>query len=491
MSKTQEVNTKPLHPLLSLMGVLIGGFVGMFSETSLNIALPSIMKAFNIETGTAQWLVTGYMLVIAIVLPLSSLLTKHFSTRGLVRFGLIDFIVGSVTAALAISFPMLLIGRMIQGIATGIILPLMFSIAMRIFPPNKLGAALGMAALVIMFAPAIGPTISGIILGVLSWRYIFWSFIIFLAIAWIIMEKNLTNVFEVTKPKVDWLAIALSTVSFGLIVFGISFLSKNMNLALIALVVGLIVLVFYIRQQLHAEVPTLDFSVLSKPEFVTGSVLVMINFGITLSAMYLLPMYLQNGLGVAVALTGVIMLPGGVVNALVSFGAGRAYDKIGAKLMSRLGFLISIIGSAMFIFSNSNSSVGYIIAAHIVLMIGVPLAMSPSQTYGLNSLDAYQSADGSAIINTFQQVIGAVATGIATILLSTGQANYFAAGGHSAKLAFTNGAHYGFMFTLVLAVFGFILAFRVHNKSKETVKVEEDSKETSTEKDSDSVADLD
>ncbi|KRK99781.1 major facilitator superfamily permease [Companilactobacillus futsaii JCM 17355] len=451
------------------MGVLIGGFVGMFSETSLNIALPSIMKAFNIETGTAQWLVTGYMLVIAIVLPLSSLLTKHFSTRGLVRFGLWDFIIGSVISAVAVSFPMLLVGRMIQGIATGIILPLMFSIAMRIFPPNKLGGALGMAALVIMFAPAIGPTISGIILGALSWRFIFWSFIVFLLIGWAIMEKNLTNVFEVTKTKVDWLAIILSTISFGLIVFGISFLSSNMAVALIALVIGLIFLVVYIRQQLHANVPTLDFTVLKKPEFVTGSVLVMINFGITLSAMYLLPMYLQNGLGVAVALTGIIMLPGGVINAVVSFGAGRAYDKIGAKMMSRLGFLISIIGSAMFLFSNQNSSIGYIIAAHIVLMIGVPLAMSPSQTYGLNSLDAYQSADGSAIINTFQQVIGAVATGIATILLSTGQSTYFANGGYSAKLAFTNGAHYGFVFTLVLAVFGFLLAFRVHNKVKETV----------------------
>lgn len=482
MSQTQKINTRPEHPTLSLLGVLIGGFVGMFSETSLNIALPSIMKAFNIETGTAQWLVTGYMLVIAIVLPLSSLLTKHFSTRGLVRFGFLDFIVGSVISALAMNFPMLLAGRMIQGIATGIILPLMFSIAMRIFPPNKLGAALGMAALVIMFAPAIGPTISGIVLGALSWRFIFWTFVIFLLIGLFIMEKNLTNVFEVTKPKVDWLAIGLSTISFGLIVFGISFLSKNIIIALVSLVIGLIFLVVYIRQQLHAKTPTLDFSVLKTPEFLTGSVLVMLNFGITLSAMYLLPMYLQNGLGIAVALTGIVMLPGGVINAVVSFGAGRAYDKIGAKMMSRLGFLISIIGSAMFLFSNSNSSLGYIIAAHIVLMIGVPLAMSPSQTYGLNSLDAYQSADGSAIINTFQQVIGAVATGIATILLSTGQSNYFANGGHSAKLAFTNGAHYGFMFTLILAVFGFILAFRVHNKSEETVDVKETEKATSQDK---------
>ncbi|KRL67332.1 DHA2 family efflux MFS transporter permease subunit [Companilactobacillus versmoldensis] len=472
MSSTKKINiqTKLAHPYLALMGVLIGGFVGMLSETSLNIALPSIMKAFSIETGTAQWLVTGYMLVIAIVLPLSSLLTKHFSTRGLVRFGLLIFVVGSIISALALDFAMLLTGRMIQGIGTGIILPLMFSIAMRIFPPNKLGAALGVAALVIMFAPAIGPTLAGIILGVLSWRWIFWSFIIFLVIALAFMEKNLTNVFEVTKPKVDWLAICLSTVSFGLIVFGISFLSKNMLIAVIALIIGLIFLVIYIRQQLHADTPTLDFGVLKTSRFVVGSLLVMIDFGITLSAMYLLPMYLQSGLGVAVALTGVIMLPGGVVNALTSFFAGRAYDKIGAKIMSRLGFLISAIGSLMFIFSGANSSLGYIIAAHIILMIGVPMAMSPSQTYGLNSLDEYQSADGSAIINTFQQVIGAVATGIATILLSTGQASYMANGGHSEALAFTQGAHYGFTFTLVLAILGFIIAFAVHDKGSDQIK---------------------
>lgn len=382
-----SIQTKLQHPYLALMGVLIGGFVGMLSETSLNIALPSIMKAFSIETGTAQWLVTGYMLVIAIVLPLSSLLTKHFSTRGLVRFGLWIFIVGSVISALAMDFAMLLAGRMIQGIGTGIILPLMFSIAMRIFPPNKLGAALGVAALVIMFAPAIGPTLAGLLLGVLSWRAIFWSFIVFLIVAWLFMEKNLTNVFEVSKPKVDWLAICLSTISFGLIVFGISFLSKNMPVAIVALVIGLIFLVIYIRQQLHADTPTLDFSVLKTSRFLTGSILVMIDFGITLSAMYLLPMYLQNGLGIAVALTGVIMLPGGIVNAITSFLAGRAYDKIGAKIMSRLGFLISVIGSIMFILSNSNSSIAYIIVAHIILMIGVPMAMSPSQTYGLNSLD--------------------------------------------------------------------------------------------------------
>ena len=152
------------------LAMLIGGFVGMLSETSLNIALPTLMSQLHVNIGTIQWLVTGYMLIIGIVLPLSSLLSRIFSTRQIILFALIDFMVGAAISALAPSFGLLLIGRMIQGIATGLILPLMFTVATLIFPPYKLGSAMGMIGLVIMFAPAIGPTLAGMILGILSWQ---------------------------------------------------------------------------------------------------------------------------------------------------------------------------------------------------------------------------------------------------------------------------------------------------------------------------------
>ena len=151
------------HPMLVMASMLIGAFVGMFSETSLNIALPQLMDNLHVTTGTIQWLVTGYMLVIGVVLPFSSLISKWFTTRQIIIFGLLAFIVGSVISALSSTFALLLVGRMIQGIATGLILPMMFTVAMLVFPPYKLGAAMGMCALVIMFAPAIGPTLTGII----------------------------------------------------------------------------------------------------------------------------------------------------------------------------------------------------------------------------------------------------------------------------------------------------------------------------------------
>ncbi|WP_407888982.1 DHA2 family efflux MFS transporter permease subunit [Levilactobacillus sp. N40-8-2] len=460
----KKARVQVAHPMLAMMGMLIGGFVGMFSETSLNIALPQLMAQLGVTTATIQWLVTGYMLMVGIVLPLSSIITKWFTTRQVILFALIDFMVGAVISASAPGFGVLLFGRMIQGIATGLILPLMFTVAMQIFPPYKLGAAMGMVGLVIMFAPAVGPTLAGIVLGIASWRWIFWLFVPFLIIAFIFAVSSLTNIAEVTRPKVDFLSILLSTVGFGSLVLGVSLASDRGwgSAAVIgALIVGLVVLAWYTHRQLTMDKPTLNLRAFAIPGFRIGASLVMINFGIILSAMYLLPMYIQKGLLVPVALTGIIMFPGGVMNAVVSAVSGRMYDRVGAQMPARIGFIISMVGALMLAFTSTHSAIWYVILAHVILMIGAPLAMSPSQTYGLNALTGPIAADGSAIMNTLQQIVGAIATAIATSLLGIGQAAYMANGANHAAGAFVNGAHYGFFFTLALAIVGFLLALRI------------------------------
>ncbi|PIO82000.1 MFS transporter [Pediococcus damnosus] len=455
------------RPMLAMIGLLIGGFVGMLSETSLNIALPSLMAKLNVNVSTIQWLVTSYMLVIGIVLPLSSLLTKWFTTRQLVLFALADFIVGAIISALAPSFAILLIGRMIQGIAPGIILPLMYTVATLIFPPYRLGTAMGMIGLVIMFAPAIGPTLSGIILGALSWHWIFWTFVPFLLIAAFLAYKYLPNVTKITKPKVDILSIALSTIGFGSLVTGVSLASShgwNSPLVLGILVFALLVLAAYIYRQLHSTNPILNFHVFKKPNFRIGAILIILDFGIIISSMYLLPMFWQNGLDIAVALTGIVMLPGGIVNAIVSAISGRLFDRLGARLLAASGFLIVIVGIVMLLFATPTSAMWYVILAHIIIMIGAPLAMSPAQTFGLNALDVHSTGDGSTIMNTFQQMMGAVATAVATSLLAVGQ--HASSAPESSRTAFTNGVHYGLIFPLVLAVIAFLISFKINDKSE-------------------------
>ena len=465
MENTQNTPLKALvevdHPWLAMAPLMIGAFVGMLSETSLNIALPQLMTAFNIPAGTVQWLVTGYMLIIGIILPLSSIMTKWFSTRKLVSFGLAAFLIGAVISAIAPSFTSLVTGRMIQGLGTGIVLPLMFTIAMQVFAPDKLGGAMGACAMVIMLAPAIGPTITGLILAKLSWNWIFWLFVPFLVVALFLSLTFLVNTTELTKPHVDTLSIIESAFGFAFLVSAVSLISDfglGSVLVWVLLLAGIIILAFYVRRQFKLTNPILNLKVFKLSQFRIGALIVMVDFGVILSAMYLLPQYIQSGHMLAVAMAGIMLLPGGIVNAVTSAFAGRLYDNIGARKPAIFGFIIALIGSIMLATLTTSSPVWYIILAHIILMIGCPLAMSPSQTYALNAIQGPQAADGSTIMNTLQQIVGAIATAISTILLSLGQ-NMASSSNKAA--AFTNGTHYGFYFSIALIVIGLLLSLKI------------------------------
>ena len=443
------------HPKLAMVSMLLGAFVGMFSETSLNIALPTLVQALQVNTGTIQWLVTGYMLVIGIVLPLSSLINRWFTTRQVIIFALSDFIIGAAISTLGSSFAVVLVGRMIQGIGTGLILPLMFAVVMQIFPPQKIGAVMGMCALVIMFAPAVGSTLTGLILGKLSWNWIFWLFIPFLAIALLFAITSLENVGNITRPHVDGLSIVESAIGCSGVVIGASLSSRFGWLSvpvITALATGVVVLAFYTHRQLHLAEPILNLRIFKHRAFAIGTGSVMLDFGIILSSMYLLPMYVQNGLLLPVAMAGMIMLPGGVTNAITSAVAGRLYDNVGAKRPALVGIVLALVGVLMLLTTSTRTTVTFVIAAHVILMIGCPLFMAPSQTSALNALPGISSNDGSTILNTMQQIVGAVATAVATSLLELGRRG--TAGTAAAR--FTTGAHYGFCFTLILAIITFV-----------------------------------
>lgn len=263
-----------------------------------------------------------------------------------------------------------------------------------------------------------------------------------------------------TRSHVDFLSIVESALGCSGLVIGASLASRDGWLSvsvLSTLVIGVLVLILYIHRQLNLQTPILNLRVFKTREFAIGSTLVMLDFGIILSAMYLLPMYIQNGLLLPVALTGIIMLPGGVINALTSAFAGRIYDSVGAKRPAMIGFIIALVGAGMLACTSAHSSIAYVIAAHVILMIGCPLAMSPSKTSALNYLSGLESADGSTILNTMQQIVGALATALATSFLELGCNT---ASGSSA-VRFTNGVHYGLYFTLALVIIGLVLTFKM------------------------------
>ena len=450
------------HPYLTMLSLYLGGFTGMLSETSLNIALPQLGIAFGIDTAVSQWLVIGYMLVIGLMMPFAGILMKWFSVRKLTFFALGSFLVGSVISGLAPSFEVVLFGRLIQGIGTGLVLPMMFAVSLEVVAPQKLGAAMGLAALIIMFAPAIGPTASGIILGAFSWRAIFFMFAFVLLVGILVAAKFLADPYQLTKPHIDTLSCVFSIIGFGGLVLGAGLASSAGWLSvqvLLPLACGIAALILYAKRQLALDTPIIDVRIFKLRGFCVGGALMMINFGITLSAMFLLPQFIQNAMGIPVAFAGLIMLPGGIINAAVSFLAGNIYDRVGAKIPARVGFSLSVVGAALLLFAGTTSSLIYVIAAHVILMIGVPLAMSPCQTSALSTLPRQNSGDGSTALNTMQQVLGAVATAVATCLLGAGQVSFLASGGTSTAEAFAMGCHWGFAFTLAMALIGAIVSF--------------------------------
>lgn len=423
-----------------------------------------------------QWLVVAYMLVIGLVLPFASLLMKWFTARQITLFALCSFLIGALISGFAGSFEICLMGRCIQGIGTGLVLPLMFAMVLEVIPPHKIGQAMGVAALVIMFAPAIGPTLAGFLIGTLSWRWIFFSFCITLAIAILFAIKFEVNPYELTKPRIDTISVITSCLGFGGIVLGagmVSLFGLTSAPVLGSFAVGIVCLAAYIKRQLSIKVPVLDLHVFTYQGYRVGVMCLMLNFGITLAAMYVLPQFYQNAMLIAVAAAGVLMLPGGLINAAVSVAAGTLFDRFGARGPVSIGFACSALASAMLMIATPETPIWYMVACHIIMMIGVPLAMSPCQTHALASIPPQLNSDGSTIMNTLQQVLGAICTAVATCLLAAGQNTYFAAGGTDSALAFTEGSHIGFAFTLIMAVLGFFLAFRINLQKEQSAQKEE------------------
>ena len=322
-----------------MLGLYLGAFLGMLSETSMNIALPALCDEFGITTGTAQWMVVGYMLAIGIVLPCVGLLLKWVKAKTLVIVALCCFLVGAVVSAASPVFALVLAGRILQGVGPGIVLPSVYAALMRVFPPAQIGAANGVAGLVVMFAPVIGPTLAGLLIGMFSWRAIFALFAVVAVAAIACTAAFFVTPIETTRPRIDVTSVVASVIGFGCLVAGVSLVSDMgaSGVVIGLLVVGVLVLAFYVWRQLHLESPLLDLKILGLRSFTVPALMVTCSFACTLAIMYIAPQELQRGLGFDATTAGLLMLAGGVVNAICSFGAGRLFDRFGAVPLVRLG----------------------------------------------------------------------------------------------------------------------------------------------------------
>lgn len=468
----QETQQYKVFPILFAM--LLSGFIGLFGETALNVALTPLMSMLEVGPTTIQWLTTGYLLVLGILVPVSGMLLQWFSTRQLFTTSLIFSIAGTLVAALAPSFEILLLARVLQAIGTALLLPLMFNTILVIFPIEKRGAAMGLIGLVIMFAPASGPSISGLILANLSWHWIFWISLPFFIISLVCGLLFLPNISKLTKPKIDVLSIVLSTLGFGGIVYGFSSAGGHGEsgsgwtspIVIGTLAIGVLSLLFFSIRQLKMKQPVMDLRAFKYPMFTLGLILIFISMMMMLSSMLILPMYLQQGMAVTALTAGLVLLPGSLLNGLLSPVMGRLFDKFGPKWLVIIGLAIVVVVLFVYTGINPTTTLGTIITLHIFMMVGISMIMMPAQTNGLNQLPREYYPHGTAIMNTLQQVSGAIGTAVAVSILSAGQSRFLSGVADpespANKLAgFTSGVQGAFVFAMVLAIIGLIVSLFV------------------------------
>lgn len=449
-----------------LASFLIAGFIGLFSETALNMALGDLMHQFSINSATVQWLTTGYLLTLGILVPVSGLLLQWFTTRKLFMAALGFSIAGTLLAALAPSFEVLMVARVIQAIGTGLLLPLMFNTILVIYPVHRRGAIMGLMGLVIVSAPAIGPTISGLLIENLNWHWIFWISLPFLVFALVFGIVFMQNVSAITKPKIDVVSIVLSTIGFGGIVYGFSSAGEEgwgSAIVVSTLLVGVAALFLFVLRQLKMAQPMINMRVFKFPMFTLGLLSVFIAFMVILSTSILLPLYLQTGLGLAALIAGLVLLPGGLLNALMSPVTGRLFDKYGPRGLVTPGFILMIAMLWQFTNVTTESSIYLIIVLHTFLFIGISMVMMPAQTNGLNQLPRNLYPDGTALMNTLQQVSGAIGTAVAITIMSTSQESFLEGaadpGSPSALAAsLTAGIQNAFTFGMILAIAGLVIS---------------------------------
>ncbi len=407
--------------ILIVVILLSGTLLAVLNQTLLSPALPAIMADTQVDATTVQWLTSAYSLVEAVVIPLSAYLIGRFPTKKLFIFGMSIFAIGSFLAAIAPVFAVLLLGRMCQAVATGIAMPMVFTVILLIFPREKRGSAMGIVSLAIGFAPAIGPSISGLLVDSVGWRALF-LLVCALAIVIVLFAIFLLESYGEFEPtSFDKPSVVLCSLGLLSLLYGLSSITSAevIALPLALIVVGVILLIFFVRRQLKLEVPLLKVSILKTRNYaltvgiVAGLQAALVGTGV------LLPIYLQNLLGISALETGIIMLPGAVIGAILGYFAGRWFDKFGPrKVIIPCAFILLLGGCGLIAFS-LDTPIPFIIAVYTCLSVGITGTITPINTWGINSLDNSVIQHANALSNTLNQVGASLGTAILVSLSAT------------------------------------------------------------------------
>ncbi len=447
-----------------LIALLVGAaFVVILNETIMSVALPELMVEFAITAATAQWLTTAFMLTMAVVIPVSGYLLTRLPLRRVFVFAMSSFSAGTLLAAIAPTFGVLVAGRVTQAVGTALMIPLLMTTVLTVVPAERRGRTMGTISIVISVAPAVGPTIGGVVLDQLTWRWMFW---LVLPVAVLALSVGATWIRNVTDPRrvpLDVASVVLSALAFSGLVFGLSSIGRAaegdplLPLWIPLGIGGLTLALFAWRQLVLGADALMDLRAFATPAFSLAVVLVSVNMMALFGTIILLPIYLQNVQGASTMTTGLVLLPGGLAMGLLAPVVGRLFDRVGPRPLVAPG--AAIASSALWGMTtyDAGTPLAVVVGVHVVLNIGLAFMFTPLLTSALGSLPPALYSHGSAIVSTIQQVAGAAGTAL-FITVMTRESVAAIAEGASTVTATQEGVQAAFLWGGIISPVAVLLA---------------------------------
>lgn len=460
------------HPPYGMIAILFfGAFIAFLNNTLLNVALPAIMDDFDVAPAIVQWLTNGYMLVSGILIPASAFFIQRFTNRQIFFWSMSAFTIGTALAAFSPTFGFLIAGRMIQASGAGLLMPLLMNVMLTAFPIERRGTAMGFFGLIMFFAPAIGPTLSGYIVQHFSWRTLFELILPFSVLILILAIFKLKNITPNVNIKIDVFSLILSSIAFSSLLFGFSTAGEkgwSAPIVYSTIAIGTIVLIVFIIRQLRLKEPMLEFRIFKYPMFaLSASIMVLVSASM-FSGMIIIPIYVQVVREFTPIQSGLLMMPGAIVMALMSPITGRLFDRYGGRALAIIGLSITVITTFLLSKLTLTSGFFHIMSIFTLRMLGMSLVMMPVMTNGLNQLPMKMNPHGTAMNNTIQQISGAIGSAVIITIMNarmakrTGelmQAGQDLATEELSRLAMLNGINFSFFVSTIIAAFGLGLAF--------------------------------
>ncbi|WP_099973984.1 MFS transporter [Lactobacillus terrae] len=459
MKENEKVSKKDL---VSIFSVALVAFLSILTETSMNVTFPTLMKSMNVSLNLVQWITTGYLLTVAILMIISAYLKQRFKSKTLFIAATIFFVVGDLICIFSPNFPILLFGRIIQAFSAGISIPLMYNIILENVPISKLGFYIGIAALVIMIAPATGPTYGGLMVSLADWRMIFWSTLPVIFILMFIGIKTIHQVSPIKKTRFELKQFILLAAGLVLTMLGFSNLSISgvgswqfLGTILAAIIAFAL---YYVVSQ-RSDNQLINIKVFKNPMFKYSFLAYVILQFCNLATNFSLPNYAQIIVGASSLIGGLVLLPGSLLTAISQPWFGHLLDRYGAKIPIISGSILVTISAIGFTVFGLNLTVAMIIIFYTVFSFGRSMAFGNSLTYGLKSVPRELTPDANAIFNTGQQFAGSLGTTVMAAFMSSDKA-----AGVSYATATAVGSHRGFVFILILSLINFVLYYQAFKK---------------------------